>query len=93
MVKESLDSIYRNAALYEAEEKKKNTRKIVIDWLKNPKTNCAEIMRELWHPTKEEEDAKRSFFYKCRDGKLNDAGVPYRFSDKEINRLNSIRSK
>ena len=47
-------------------------------------------MRELWKPSKDEEDGARSYFYKCRDGELNDSGVPYEFSDSEINRLYQI---
>lgn len=65
----------------------KNKRSRVINRLKDPETNCAEIMRKLWRPSKDEEDSARSYFYKCRDGELNDSGVPYKFSDDEINRL------
>ena len=64
----------------------------VIRWLKDPSVNCAEIIRQLWKPTEKEEDAARSYFYKCRDGELNDSGVPYSFSDKEINILYSIKN-
>jgi hypothetical protein len=64
----------------------------VILWLKDPSINCAEIMRKLWKPSKKKEDAARSFFYKCRDGALNDSGVAYSFSDKEINRLYAIKN-
>ena len=53
----------------------------VIQWLKDDSVNCAEIMRKLWKPSKKKEDAARSFFYKCRDGALNDSGVAYSFSD------------
>lgn len=95
LVMETLDSVYRNSKmLSEAKEDKMGgKRKVVINWLKDPATNCAEIMRKLWHPTDDEEDAKRSYFYKCRDGKKNEAGVPYSFSDKEINKLYSIKGK
>ena len=64
----------------------------VIQWLKDDTVNCAEIMRKLWRPTKRKEDAARSYFYKCRDGELNDTGVPYSFSDADINRLYSIKN-
>jgi DNA-directed RNA polymerase subunit M/transcription elongation factor TFIIS len=64
----------------------------VIQWLKDDTVNCAEIMRKLWHPSKRKEDAARSYFYKCRDGELNDTGVPYSFSDADINRLYSIKN-
>lgn len=64
----------------------------VIQWLKDDTVNCAEIMRKLWRPSKRKEDAARSYFYKCRDGELNDTGVPYSFSDADINRLYSIKN-
>ena len=67
-------------------------RAFVISWLKDPAVNCAEIMRKLWHPQKNEEDAARSYFYKCRDGKANESGNPCRFSDDEIVKLFSIHS-
>lgn len=71
----------------------KGKRALVLGWLKDPSVNCAEIMRQLWNPDPHEEDAARSYFYKCRDGKLNDSGVPYKFSDKEINELYKIKSE
>lgn len=64
----------------------------VIQWLKDDTVNCAEIMRKLWRPSKRKEDAARSYFYKCRDGELNDTGVPYSFSDADITRLYSIKN-
>lgn len=71
----------------------KSKRSLVLAWLKEPSLDCADIMRRLWHPKKEDEDSARSYFYKCRDGKLNDSGVPYRFSDEEINALYRIKSE
>lgn len=68
-----------------------NMRKIVIAWLKSGTINDAEIMRRLWNPDKKHEDAKRSYFYKCRDGEPNESGVPYKFSDEEINTLYQIK--
>lgn len=62
----------------------------VINWLKDDTVNCAEIMRKLWKPESKKEDSARSYFYKCRDGELNDSGVPYSFSDKDINKLYAI---
>ena len=70
-------------------------RAIVIQWLKDPKNavNGAEIMRQLWHPSPEEEDTKRGEFYKKRDGAINqDSGARYSFSDEEINALYRIKS-
>lgn len=81
----------------EERRNKKNTkaagrRARVIQWLKDPSVNCAEIMRKLWKPSKKKEDAARSFFYKCRDGALNDSGAAYSFSDGDINRLYAIKN-
>ena len=74
-------------------EKKTTKRSIVIKWLKDPATNCAEIMRQLWNPSPEEEDTKRGEFYKKRDGAINkDSGARYSFSDDEINALYRIKS-
>lgn len=77
-----------------SDNKKGNATKrtTVIRWLQDPAVNCAEIMRQLWHPKKSEEDSARSYFYKCRDGAKNDTGVPYAFTSKEINKLYSIKS-
>lgn len=79
----------------EGERNAKNTkaatrRARVVKWLQDPTVNCAEIMRKLWHPIKKKEDSARSYFYKCRDGELNDSGVAYSFSDKDINKLYAI---
>ena len=78
-------------------EKSKNSKNAarrarVIKWLKDPSVNCAEIMRKLWKPSKKKEDAARSFFYKCRDGALNDSGVAYSFSEGDIHRLYAIKN-
>lgn len=70
-------------------------RAIVINWLRSPKNavNCAEIMRQLWHPSPEEEDTKRGEFYKKRDGAINkESGARYSFTDAEINQLYRIKS-
>lgn len=79
-------------SLKKKNSKLKKKRAFVISWLKDPAVNCAEIMRKLWHPQKDEEDAARSYFYKCRDGKANESGNPCRFSDDEIVKLFSIHS-
>jgi hypothetical protein len=81
----------------ERQKKSKNSKNAarrarVIKWLKDPSVNCAEIMRKLWKPSKKKEDAARSFFYKCRDGALNDSGVAYSFSEGDINRLYAIKN-
>lgn len=74
---------------------KTTKRAIVIKWLKDPNNavNGAEIMRQLWNPSPEEEDTKRDEFYKKRDGAINkDSGARYSFSDEEINTLYRIKS-
>ena len=70
-----------------SKENMKNKRAYVVKKLKNPGVNKAEYMRKLWKPTKDKEASDRSFFYKCVDGKKNDSGVPYQFSDNDVNRL------
>lgn len=73
------------------EEKGKDTatkRKRVISRLKSDKVDVAQYAYSLW-PDKDE-DSARSYFYKCLDGKKNDAGDVYNFSDDEINRLYSL---
>lgn len=78
-----------------AKQARHTKRAIVIQWLKDPANavNGAEIMRQLWHPSPEEEDTKRGEFYKKRDGAINqDSGARYSFSDEEINALYRIKS-
>jgi len=78
-----------------ARQARHTKRAIVIQWLKDPKNavNGAEIMRQLWHPSPEDEDTKRGEFYKKRDGAINkDTGARYSFSDEEINALYRIKS-
>ena len=84
---------------YKYEEKKEEKdskdikRKAVIKWLKDPIVDNAPIMKALWNPSSDEEDSKRSYFYKCRDGELNDNGIPYQFSDDEITTLYKIKNQ
>lgn len=88
---ESKDSGNNDEGERNAKNTKAATRRArVVKWLQDPTVNCAEIMRKLWKPEKKKEDAARSYFYKCRDGELNDSGVAYSFSDKDINRLYAI---
>ena len=76
-----------------ARQARQTKRAIVIKWLRDPQVNCAEIMRQLWNPTPEDEDTKRGEFYKKRDGKINkDTGARYSFSEEEINTLYRIKS-
>lgn len=104
-VRESIFDIVNGADMYEKKsesekekkskdsEDKKNIkatklRKRVIRALKNEKVDVAQYAYALW-PEKEE-DSARSYFYKCLDGKLNDDGDPYSFSDEEIIRLHGL---
>ena len=67
----------KNKRINSKNTKAASRRARVIKWLKDPTINCAEIMRKLWKPSPRKEDAARSFFYKCRDGALNDSGVAF----------------
>ena len=72
----------------EAGKEAATKRKRVISRLKSDKVDVAQYAYSLW-PDKDE-DSARSYFYKCLDGKKNDAGDVYNFSDDEINRLYSM---
>ena len=67
-----------------------NKRRAVLEWLRHPEVNCAEIRRQLeGEPeSQEEEDAKRSYFMK----KVNETDGK-RFTDEEINTLYALKSK
>ena len=64
----------------------------VIQKLKDPSTNNAEVMRQLWHPNKDEEDEKRSLFSKKVRHAENDNGSKYAFTTDEMNHLYQILS-
>lgn len=80
-------------------KKNKNKRRQVLDWLRQNsrnkqsyRLNHAQVMRDLWHPDKDEEDAKRSLFSrKLREEPNKDGGVE-RFTDEEVNSLFNIMS-
>lgn len=63
-------------------------RERVISRLKSDGVDVAQYAYRLW-PDKDE-DSARSYFYKCLDGKTNDAGDVYKFTSDEINRLYSM---
>lgn len=93
IVKKAINENY--SLLKEDNDKSKNTvekRKIVLKWLNNPALNQTAIMRQLWHPSKDEEDGKRSLFFKKLHSELNDNGIPYQFTDDEITQLFKIKS-
>lgn len=75
----------RSSEEREVSDKKK---KRIIQYLKDEKTDIAQYAYELWPEKKE--DSARSYFYKCLDGKTNENGDVYSFSDDEFNRLHSM---
>ena len=105
MVKESIFDIV-NGGMYEKSSKEETSKKSnsssekkhskfseerkkrIIQALKDPMVDVAQYAYELW-PDKDE-DSARSYFYKCLDGKTNDDGDVYTFSDDEFNRLHSM---
>lgn len=72
----------------EHREMSEKRKKRIIQALKDPTVDVAQYAYELW-PDKDEASA-RSYFYKCLDGKTNDDGDVYTFSDEEFNRLHSM---
>ena len=77
----------------EGEEKEKSKisdkrKKRVILGLKNKLVDVAQYAYKLW-PEKKKSSA-RSYFYKCLDGKKNDTGDVYTFTDEEYIRLESM---
>lgn len=79
------DKKRRSSEEREVSDKKK---KRIIQYLKDEKTDIAPYAYELW-PDKDE-DSARSYFYKCLDGKTNENGDVYSFSDEEFNKLHSM---
>ena len=92
---EKLDVIIENVvgkqlrSLKEDDEKISNKKRSVIQWLKQPEIDAAEIRRKLeGEPeSQEEEDSKRSYFMK----KVNQT-YGKDFSDEEVNGLYAIKS-
>lgn len=65
-------------------------RKTVLDRLEDDSVNQAQIAYEVYGSEgPEEEAADRSKFYKKQHGRKNDNGVPYEFSNTEINKIDS----
>lgn len=77
---------------YNETGKKKNDdkqrKKAVISYFKQAGVKCAPYAYKLW-PKLEQSNA-RSQFTKCLKGRKNDNGVPYTFTQGEINRLYSM---
>ena len=74
-------------------EKTSSKDKTVISQLNADGTNAAHYYYKLYgveNGTDAEKAAARSKGYKKAKGKKNDTGVPYKFTSKERNRLNSL---
>ena len=74
-------------------EKSSSKDKTVISQLNADGTNAAHYYYKLYgveNGTDAEKAAARSKGYKKAKGKKNDTGVPYKFTSKERNRLNSL---
>jgi hypothetical protein len=74
-------------------EKTSSKDKTVISQLNADGTNAAHYYYKLYgveNGTEAQKAAARSKGYKKAKGKKNDTGVPYKFSSKERNRLNSL---
>lgn len=63
-------------------------KKRIIQALKDETVDVAQYAYRLW-PEKDE-DSARSYFYKCLDGKTNDSGDVYSFTDDEYIKLESF---
>lgn len=85
-------TINENREMLSEGNQSERKRGIVMKWLNGKTINQTEIMRQLWHPQKNEEDGKRSLFFKKLHGDLNDSGYAYEFTDEEINSLYKIKS-
>lgn len=74
-------------------EKTSSKDKTVVSKLNSDGTNSAHYFYKLYgveNGTEAEKAAARSKGYKKAKGKKNDTGVPYKFTSKERNRLNSL---
>lgn len=96
MVRESIFD-FINGGMYEkkSEDSNKEESKIsskrkkrIIQALKDETVDMAQYAYRLW-PNKDE-DSARSYFYKCLDGKTNDSGDVYSFTDDEFVQLESF---
>lgn len=74
-------------------EKSSSKDKTVVSQLNADGTNAAHYYYKLYgveNGTEAQKAAARSKGYKKAKGKKNDTGVPYKFTSKERNRLNSL---
>ena len=69
-------------------------RKAVMNTLKDPKFNHAQLAYNLYHPKDQsEKDTVRSLFSKKATGKPDNDGAVRNFSDEEINKLYQMIKK
>lgn len=95
MVRESIFD-FINGGMYEKKSEDSKTeskisekrKKRIIQALKDETVDVAQYAYRLW-PEKDE-DSARSYFYKCLDGKTNDSGDVYSFTDDEYIKLESF---
>ena len=74
-------------------EKTSSKDKTIVSQLNADGTNAAHYYYKLYgveNGTDAQKAAARSKGYKKAKGKKNDTGVPYKFTSKERNRLNSL---
>lgn len=87
--KEKSDNKKEKSDNKEEESKISSKRKRrIIHALKDKTVDVAQYAYRLW-PDKDE-DSARSYFYKCLDGKTNDSGDIYSFTDDEYVQLESF---
>ena len=56
----------------------------VDNFLNDPMTNDAEVMRQIWHPSSEkQEDSFRSKFAKKKNGAISDSGSRHHFDNAD----------
>ncbi len=69
----------------------KDEENTILNWIDNSTVNKAAIAYDLYDAESESEEASaRSLFYKKLDNKKNDNGIPYEFSETELNKISSI---
>ncbi len=88
--KKSEDSDKKEKSDNKEEESKISSKRKrrIIHALKDKTVDVAQYAYRLW-PDKDE-DSARSYFYKCLDGKTNDSGDIYSFTDDEYVQLESF---
>lgn len=69
----------------------KEKKETILNWLNSDTVNQAEVAYRLYDAETDSEKASaRSLFYKKLHGEKNDNGVPYKFTNEELNEIASI---